>query len=233
MPPLRRRRPLCDGEPGRHSFAGRIGRAVNPPPQLGQTLRSSSRTLASQKVHSYEQMRASVDDGARSLSHISQLGRSSSAMMAEDRTFKRLLSDYLVVHIWFPRPCQPPSRASAAPSTRPSAINTKSAPGGTRSAPSPGSLLCRVEPASEEAGGDKERARDQARRRRRRQAPGQERQRRRQPEVDEAEPDAVRVRPSGAKSRSTKTVEESSVFVGVEEGLYEGDLGAYKAIRGA
>jgi hypothetical protein len=37
-------------------------------------------TPAAQEVHSYEQMRARVDAGGKSLSQHSQLGRSSSAM---------------------------------------------------------------------------------------------------------------------------------------------------------
>ena len=38
--------------PGRHSFAGRIGRGAKPPPQLGQTLRKCSSTQSAQNVHS-------------------------------------------------------------------------------------------------------------------------------------------------------------------------------------
>ena len=66
--------------PGRHSVAGRIGRATKPPPQFGQTLKSTLSTQSAQNVHSYEQMRAIVDAGGRSLSQHSQFGRSSSAI---------------------------------------------------------------------------------------------------------------------------------------------------------
>lgn len=38
--------------PGRHSFAGRIGRGAKPPPQFGQTLKSFCSTQSAQKVHS-------------------------------------------------------------------------------------------------------------------------------------------------------------------------------------
>ena len=66
--------------PGRHSVAGRIGRGTKPPPQFGQTLKSTLSTQSAQNVHSYEQMRAVVDAGGRSLSQHSQFGRSSSAI---------------------------------------------------------------------------------------------------------------------------------------------------------
>src|SRR5215831_4972377 len=65
--------------PGRHSVAGRIGRGTKPPPQFGQTLKSTLSTQSAQNVHSYEQIRAIVDAGGRSLSQHSQFGRSSSA----------------------------------------------------------------------------------------------------------------------------------------------------------
>src|SRR5262249_22965871 len=39
-------------------FAGLIGLAAKPPPQLGQTLPSTLSTHAAQNVHSYEQIRA-------------------------------------------------------------------------------------------------------------------------------------------------------------------------------
>jgi hypothetical protein len=38
--------------PGRHSFAGRIGRATKPPPQFGHTLCSLFSTQSAQNVHS-------------------------------------------------------------------------------------------------------------------------------------------------------------------------------------
>jgi hypothetical protein len=66
--------------PGRHSVAGRMGRGVKPPPQFGHTFFSVFSTQSAQNVHSYEQMRARVDAGGKSLSQHSQLGRSSSAM---------------------------------------------------------------------------------------------------------------------------------------------------------
>jgi hypothetical protein len=68
--------------PGRHSVAGRIGRGTKPPPQFGQTLKSTLLTQSAQNVHSYEQMRAIVDAGGRSLSQHSQFGRSSSAILS-------------------------------------------------------------------------------------------------------------------------------------------------------
>ena len=38
--------------PGRRSLRGRIGRGTNPPPQFGQTLRSTRSTQSAQNVHS-------------------------------------------------------------------------------------------------------------------------------------------------------------------------------------
>ena len=67
-------------KPGRHSPHGRIGRGTKPPPQLGQTLRRISLTHVSQKVHSYVHIIAVVLAGGKSVSHISQFGRSSSAI---------------------------------------------------------------------------------------------------------------------------------------------------------
>jgi len=66
--------------PGRHSVTGRIGRGTKPPPQFGQTLKSTLATQSAQKVHSYEQIRAIADAGGRSLSQHSQFGRNSSAI---------------------------------------------------------------------------------------------------------------------------------------------------------
>src|SRR5262245_10564286 len=71
--------------PGRHSVAGRIGRGTKPPPQFGQTLKSTLSTQSAQNVHSYEQLRAIVDAGGRSLSQHSQFGRSSSAITPTSR----------------------------------------------------------------------------------------------------------------------------------------------------
>jgi hypothetical protein len=48
----------------RHRRAGRIGRAVNPPPQLGHTLSSISSTHVRQNVHSKEQILASRELGS-------------------------------------------------------------------------------------------------------------------------------------------------------------------------
>ena len=66
--------------PGLHSRAGRIGRGAKPPPQFGHTLESFVSTQSAQNVHSYVQIRASVDSGGRSASQYSQLGRSSRAI---------------------------------------------------------------------------------------------------------------------------------------------------------
>src|SRR5215831_12049616 len=86
--------------PGRHSVARRIGRGTKPPPQFGQTLKSTLSTQSAQNVHSYEQIRAIVDAGGRSLSQHSQFGRSSSAITP---TF-RLEYDEVVA----PRICRKP-----------------------------------------------------------------------------------------------------------------------------
>jgi hypothetical protein len=56
--------------------AGRLGRAMSSPPQLGHWRCSVPSTQVTQKVHSKEQIRASVDSGGRSLLQHSQLGRS-------------------------------------------------------------------------------------------------------------------------------------------------------------
>src|SRR5208337_1124519 len=66
--------------PGLHSVAGRMGLGWKPPPQFGQTLWSLLSMQSTQKVHSYEQMRANVEFGGRSRSHHSQFGRSCKAM---------------------------------------------------------------------------------------------------------------------------------------------------------
>ena len=66
---------LATDSPGRHSVAGRIGRGTNPPPQFGQTFCSVVATQSAQNVHSKEQMRASVEAGARSRSQHSQFER--------------------------------------------------------------------------------------------------------------------------------------------------------------
>ena len=63
--------------PGRRVTLGRTGLGTKPPPQFGQTLCSTSSMQVAQKVHSYEQMRASSASGGRSLSQHSQFGLSS------------------------------------------------------------------------------------------------------------------------------------------------------------
>ena len=55
--------------------AGRIGRSTNPPPQFGHFPRSTFATQSRQKVHSNEQINASVESGARSRSQHSHPGR--------------------------------------------------------------------------------------------------------------------------------------------------------------
>ena len=81
---------LAIDRPCRHSVAGRIGRGTKPPPQFGQTLSSVVSTHFAQNVHSYVQIRASVDAGGKSLSQHSQFGLISSAMASSsfvDRRF--------------------------------------------------------------------------------------------------------------------------------------------------
>jgi hypothetical protein len=58
--------------------AGRLGRATNSPPQFGQCPFNWLSAHEEQKVHSNEQIRASVESGGRFLSQHSQLGRSCS-----------------------------------------------------------------------------------------------------------------------------------------------------------
>lgn len=57
-------------------LVGRIGLATKLPPQLGHFSRSTVATQVAQKVHSNEQIRASVDSGGSALSQHSQDGRS-------------------------------------------------------------------------------------------------------------------------------------------------------------
>jgi len=65
--------------------AGRRGRATNSPPQLGHLpLRVASAHVA-QKVHSNEQMRASLDSGGKSHPQHSQLGLISSIARSSRR----------------------------------------------------------------------------------------------------------------------------------------------------
>ena len=55
-------------------FLGLTGRFSNPPLQFGQTFSKTSSAHSLQKVHSYEQIIASVESGARSLLQFSQFG---------------------------------------------------------------------------------------------------------------------------------------------------------------
>jgi hypothetical protein len=61
-----------------HRRAGRIGRALNPPPQFGHTLWSISSTHVRQNVHSKEQIIASRELGNNCVPQFSQVGRISS-----------------------------------------------------------------------------------------------------------------------------------------------------------
>lgn len=60
--------------------AGRRGLGINSPPQLGQMLPNFDSAHDAQKVHSKEQIRASVESGGKSGSQHSQPGRSSSIL---------------------------------------------------------------------------------------------------------------------------------------------------------
>ena len=64
--------------PGLHSVKGRIGRRSKPPPQFGQTLKSTRSTQSAQKGHSYVHILASSAFGDSDLPHHSQFGLSSS-----------------------------------------------------------------------------------------------------------------------------------------------------------
>jgi hypothetical protein len=55
---------------------GRIGRGMKPPPQFGHTFRITCSTHVRQKVHSNEQIIASVDSGGSAVLQCSQVGRS-------------------------------------------------------------------------------------------------------------------------------------------------------------
>jgi hypothetical protein len=70
-----------EGGSATSAAGGRIGRGAKFPPQFGQTPPSTSSAQAGQKVHSYEQMRASAS-GGRSTSQHSQLGFKSSTAPA-------------------------------------------------------------------------------------------------------------------------------------------------------
>ena len=54
---------------------GRTGLGTNPPPQFGHTSPSTVSTHVAQKVHSYEQMRASLESGRRPRSIYRTAGR--------------------------------------------------------------------------------------------------------------------------------------------------------------
>jgi hypothetical protein len=58
--------------------AGRRGRRTSSPPQFGHMPLSTPSAQPTQNVHSNEQMRASVEEGGRSLSQHSQPGRNAS-----------------------------------------------------------------------------------------------------------------------------------------------------------
>jgi len=60
-----------------------MGRGANPPPQFGQTFWRMFSTHERQKVHSKEQIIASVEFGGRGVLQFSQLGLSSSIVAAE------------------------------------------------------------------------------------------------------------------------------------------------------
>ena len=61
-----------------HWCAGRMGRALNPPPQFGHTLSSMSSTHVRQNVHSKEQIIASRELANNRIPQFSQVGRISS-----------------------------------------------------------------------------------------------------------------------------------------------------------
>src|SRR3954466_7541020 len=62
-------------------FFGRIGRGQKPPPQFGQTFPKMSSTHERQKVHSKEQIIASVEFGGSAVLQCSQGGLSSSIVI--------------------------------------------------------------------------------------------------------------------------------------------------------
>ena len=76
---------------------GRTGRLSNPPPQFGQTLSKRSFTHSEQKVHSNEQIIASVLSGGRRVPQCSQLGFRSSIEM-NCRRFVYFLKVRFCVH---------------------------------------------------------------------------------------------------------------------------------------
>jgi len=62
-------------------FFGRTGRKQKPPPQFGQTLCRTISTQERQKVHSNEQIIASVDSGRSGMLQFSQVGLNSSMVV--------------------------------------------------------------------------------------------------------------------------------------------------------
>lgn len=65
---------------------GLIGLGANPPPQLGQTFPRTCSTQATQNVHSYQQIRASIESGGSALLQCSHVGLSSSMVPSYDAT---------------------------------------------------------------------------------------------------------------------------------------------------
>src|ERR1700759_3891972 len=61
-------------------FDGLMGLGTKPPPQFGHTFDKTPSTQAAQNVHSYEQMRASVESGSNGLLQFSYFGLSSSTV---------------------------------------------------------------------------------------------------------------------------------------------------------
>jgi len=59
-------------------FFGRIGLGEKPPPQFGQALPRTFSTQERQKVHSKEQIIASVESGGSAVSQFSHVGLNSS-----------------------------------------------------------------------------------------------------------------------------------------------------------
>ena len=94
---------MASDNPGRHSFAGRIGRGAKPPPQFGQTLLRCRSTQSAQKVHSKVQMRAS--GGVRRQVLV--------AIFAIRPKFER--------HVFSPKPSGAAKRGPAARGTQPQA----------------------------------------------------------------------------------------------------------------
>lgn len=70
-----------------------MGLGAKPPPQLGQTSCKTLSTQSLQKVHSNEQIIASVEEGSSGLLQFSHVGLSSSIFSV---TFSFLLSEFVV-----------------------------------------------------------------------------------------------------------------------------------------